>query len=262
MGLKEDGQAFLNRILQHVAADQRETLATSLSAHAGLVEALGKDAAAVAGVQSEHDRLTGWYNTNKAALERAKTILDAHSAGRLQEVLDDLEDPEPTTADPLGLGGGRRTRAAAPVAGLDEKTVQERIAAAVAGVEAQGLTLINKMTKIGLGHFKEFNEVLDTDELTDFAVKNNLRLDLAYGEFVKEKRGAVAKTVADKALAEAIEQGRKEGRAEALNRSVPVPAGSASGTTLNGLTTEGKVDASLPALRQALAEASTATGVL
>lgn len=258
---KEEGSAFLNRILAHVAETDRADLAAKLGASPALLEALGKDAAAVAAVESERGRLNVWFNTNKDALERAKPLLAAHAAGKLRMIDADDDDDDPDANDPLGLKAGRR-RAAQP-AGMTETDVQARIAAAVSEAriqtETEGLSLITKMTRTGLQHFKEFNEVLDTEALTDFAIKNGLRLDIAYDQMVKPLRDTRDKTASDAALVAAEERGKVAGRAEALNRTVPVPAGGNVGSTLSGLATEGKVDGSVAGLRGAYAEAVAGT---
>jgi hypothetical protein len=246
---KAIGKTFLESVLKHVPEAERADLATKLGGNDAILEALGEDRLAL---QADHARLTDWYNQNAGALAKAKTILATRgNAPGLDLDLDD--DPE----DPLGLTARRKPAAA----GLDEATVLSRIQTAVAEArtqtEQQGLQLINKMTRTAISHLQEFGEVLDTDALTDFAIKQNLRLDLAYDEFVKVRRAEKTTAANAKALQEAEERGRQAGRAEAINHQVPVPPGSA-GTTLSGLTTEGKVDASMPALLSAFREAQAA----
>lgn len=260
MNFKEAGAQFLNRLLEHIPEAERGALATTLSANAPLLEALGKDAAAVAGVESERARLNVWFTQNKDALTRAKPLLEAQAAGKLR-LLDDTDDGD--AEDPLNLGGGRR-RAPQP-AGLSEADVQSRIATAVSEAtrqtQTEGLQLINSLTKLAMTHYKEFgSEVLDTDALTEFAIKNNLRLDIAYGEFVKPLRDTRDKAAREADLAAAVERGKKEGREEAFNRQVPVPAGSAS-STLSGLTLtpEKKIDTSAAGLRADYAAATAGT---
>lgn len=251
MGKKETALAFLDRVLKHVPEAERTELAAKLSSNEQLLDAIAEDSEAVA---ADRARLTDWFNQNKTALQRAGQIVEAHKTGKLDDLLDD-EDDDP--ADPLRLRQPAR-RTSESARGLDEATVQARIATAVANAteqtEKNGLALINKMTMIGLGHFKEFAEVLDTDELTNYAVKNNLRLDLAYDQMMKTRRDTRTTEANTKALADAEERGKVAGRQEALNRNVPVPPGSA-GSTLSGLTDAGKVDASMPALVSALREA-------
>lgn len=246
--------SFLDRVLAHVPADKRTELHATLTSDEQLLNAIAEDAAALA---DDRQRLTDWYNTNAGALKRAKAITEAHAAGKLNDLLDDSDgDGDPD--DPLALRQPARRTPTGAARGLDEATVQSRIAEAVAAATVQteqnGLALINKMTKIGIGHLKEFDEVLDTDELTNFAVKHNLRLDLAYDKFVEQRRTTRTTEANAKALTEAEERGKAAGRLEALNRTVPVPPGSAA-STLSGLTDAGKVDASMPALVSALREA-------
>lgn len=259
MAKKDIALSFLDRVLTHLPEAERATVGAALRGNDQLLEAIGEDAEALA---ADRARLTDWFNTNRGALQQADTILKAHKAGRLDDLdLGDGGDADPD--DPLGVRRSAR-RPAAAARGLDEATVNQRIADAVAAAtqqtESNGLTLINKMTKIGIGHLREFDEVLDTDELTTFAVKHNLRLDLAYDQFVKTKRDTRTAEANTKALADAEARGRAAGQAEALNRNVPVPAGSAAHSTLSGLTEIGKVDASMPALIQEL-RAAGATAV-
>ena len=100
---------------------------------------------------------------------------------------------------------------------------REEAARVQGDLELNQLKLTTMLTKLGLQHSREFDEVLDVDDLVQFAQDSNLRLDLAYERYVGERREAKRQRDLDERLKLAKEEGIKEGRASVAAIPYPVP---------------------------------------
>jgi hypothetical protein len=105
----------------------------------------------------------------------------------------------------------------------------------------QSVAYQNAITRLGMQHLKDYNEVLDPDKVLEVASRERININQAYEMFVKPKREEIQKAEFDKAILKA----REEGAQEAIkNYTVPVSQGSEfHGNThaLDGLTTNGGV---------------------
>lgn len=131
-------------------------------------------------------------------------------------------------ADPLlggnGEGGGDLTPAHSP-AGADlkdyikredaEKALKERLEE----TERNGIQLMAMVSNIQARHLKDFDEVLDAQELFEHANKVGLPLPTAYQDFVKDRVEESRET----AHKEALKQAHEEGRMEALKTGAVLP---------------------------------------
>lgn len=81
------------------------------------------------------------------------------------------------------------------------------------------INLMAKMTNLAQKHYAEFGEPLDTNELTKFAINNNIPLETAYERSTSERRSEVL----ERKHAEAIQKAREDGAREALSKhNLPV----------------------------------------
>jgi len=103
----------------------------------------------------------------------------------------------------------------------------------------QSVSYQNAITRLGMQHLKDFNEVLDPDKILELATRERININQAYDVFVKPKREEIQKSEFDKAILKA----REEGAQEALkNYTVPVSSASEfQGNThsLSGITQQG-----------------------
>jgi hypothetical protein len=121
---------------------------------------------------------------------------------------------------------------------------REALAALAQDNEVQQVRLMSTLNRIGLQHFQEFAEVLDTDDLIAFAQGSNLPLNLAYDQYVKERRETKAQQAVEERIRQAKEDGIREGRAAAAAIPYPV-SGQGSENIFSHLGTEKKGPASV-----------------
>lgn len=99
----------------------------------------------------------------------------------------------------------------------------------------------NTIMQIGLKHYKDFGEILDTNELLKIAGKDQVNISIAYDRFVQPKRDELQK--AD--FAKQLEVAREEGKMEAIrNGNMPIVNGPGVNTgnpsPLDGLNGAGR----------------------
>jgi hypothetical protein len=141
-----------------------------------------------------------WYKTTgePAYLEHQKV---ANDYKRYKDLYGDLD----------GTGGSNGTNGSRPTKEEIESLINDRLAArdqAYAGLTKTAMTL-------SVRHFKEYNEVLDPDDLEQFANKNKFSdLKTAYDAYVRPK--AEARQAAD--IDAKIKAAKEEGAREALSR--------------------------------------------
>ena len=83
----------------------------------------------------------------------------------------------------------------------------------------QSVLYQNTITRLGMQYLKDFNEVIDTDELMKIANSNRVNISQAYDLYTKPKREEIQKSEFDKAIAKAREEGKEEA---VKNFSLPV----------------------------------------
>lgn len=123
------------------------------------------------------------------------------------------EDDDPGGGDPQPPERRQSTPAATRPNG--NYVTREELAV----LENGAIALTSDLTRIGLSHFREFNESLDTEDLIAFAQDRRLPLTAAYDAYVGERRAS--KRDADTEAR--INAAREEGRQEALRTASPTP---------------------------------------
>lgn len=98
----------------------------------------------------------------------------------------------------------------------------------------------NTVMQLGLKHYKEFGEILDTNDLIKIANVERVNIAQAYDKFVQPKRDELQKADIVKQLAAA----REEGRMEAIkNGNMPIsniPSAGGNPSPLDGLNGAGR----------------------
>lgn len=115
----------------------------------------------------------------------------------------------------------------------------------VYGTVGNAISAVSALPAITLRHFKEFNEVLDDDQLFKHANEKGLPLKSAYDDYVRERR----EEIRQKEIEERIAKAEEKGRAEALKErgmspaSMPVDSGESQigplGMLIQGVKPEG-----------------------
>lgn len=227
---RERGRTYLTELLARVPEDRREGVLEVLQAddildHVGdsvlrqsdysrgmdeqrrATEALAADVAKYQGLYDDNVRWRASQADKVTKMEaenvRFKTMLTA----------DPLLDPE---------GGDDPSRTPLHPNGVDlkdyvkredaEKQLKERLEE----TERNGIQLMAMISSIQTRHLKDFNEVLDGQELFEHATKTNLPLPAAYQDFIKERVEESRET----AHKEEIKRAKEEGRIEALRAPV------------------------------------------
>lgn len=148
------------------------------------------------------------------------------------------------SADPLlggnGDGGGDPSDPLHPTASADlkdyikrddaEKALKERLEE----TERNGIQLMAMISNIQAKHLKQFDEVLDAQELFEHATKVSLPLPAAYQDFISTR----VEESREKEHKEEIERAHEEGRMEALKAGAVLPhnVGNDEPTVLDALT--------------------------
>jgi hypothetical protein len=120
--------------------------------------------------------------------------------------------------------------------------------------------MVTELPDIALGHYREFNEQLNTRDLAQNAIAAGKTAKTYYDDLVRERREKKANEDRAAADAKLLEQGRVEGRKEILERAgqggPPYPVGSTAPTTLTGLRKPAEGQASPFSLDAAVATAN------
>jgi len=160
-----------------------------------------------------HGQLTGWFDTNKAALEEAKTL---KARG--------IVPTDPTKIPPAG--------------GLTAEQLDERIRLEQAGF----LGFTRDQNIVTREHFGKFGEVLEIDPLLRHPEIGKVGLIGVYQLVHKdrlEKHTADATAAAEKKIRD---DERTKVLAEQAAMPYPLPTGVGSGSPLDALSTAGKPD--------------------
>lgn len=228
---KTKAQEFLDQVLSKVPEGEREAVRSLYSG--AMDEVTGQQRTldeATAQVRDTAKKQTDWWNTHKDAV--------AENA----ELKKKLEG-----------GGGTGVQAEELTKQLT--TMEDR----VMGI---GLGLITKATRISVGHFQEFGEVLDMDDLAQKAIKANLPLAEFYDSTVAARRHERATATRAKEIADAEARGEKKGIEDTVktlgSTHMPFPgsSGRAALTTLSGLKPRAEGSAPPDVLGDAVATAT------
>lgn len=240
----EGAKTFLAEVFQKIPEDKRAGVADVLQAPE-VLEMVGQNLlrqqefsrfmdAGRSQLESERQQvvaqkaaLDDWWGQNSAAVSRAvaleKEVEDLRrrmSGSGSAGVTDDdefLGTPEP------------KPRPASTPAPKDQSmpdqsrfVTRDALSALAQEAELNQLKLTTMITRIGLQHSAEFQEVLDVDDLVQYAQDSKLPLPLAYDQYVKERREAKAQAAVEERIRQAREEGEKAGRAAASALPYPV----------------------------------------
>lgn len=210
MATKTKAQEFFDSVLARVPEADREAVRSAYSGAmdeiTGQQKTLEEQTAAVRDTAAKQ---TEWWNNHKGA------------------VAENLE-----LKKKLEAGGGT---------GLSADELTKTLAQMEDRVLGTGLGLITKATRISTGHYQEFGEVLDMDDLAHKAIKANMPLEDFYNSTVATRRQERSAATRTKELDDARAAGRKEGVDETVktlgSTHMPFPGsqGRAPVTTLSGL---------------------------
>lgn len=99
---------------------------------------------------------------------------------------------------------------------------KEELAQELAARDRMAIAFADVLTDIKIEHKERFHEKLDTQKLTDYALKRGLPIDAAYKEFVAPREEEIRK----KETEEMVARAREEGAREALTKHrLPVVSG-------------------------------------
>lgn len=130
-----------------------------------------------------HEQQTGWWTTNKAALEDYKTL--------------------------KATGGTPPAPLSPPASGISKEDLEKYLGER----DRSYASVLGLATTLATRHYRDFNEVMDGNELIGFAEKNRLPLTEAYARMFAEKitakQQAEEKVRIDKLVEERLVQERK-----------------------------------------------------
>ncbi len=164
-------------------------------------------------IAEDYDRLNTWFTENKAQLDKAAA---------LEKEVATLKGGKPPVADP--------TPTPAPSTGMTKEDLEKLLQArdeSYAGVLALSTTLATK-------HLRDFNEVLDMNELVSFATSKQVSLADAYKVKFADKIAAKAKEQEDARINQLVEVRLAEVRKQDVNQ--PFPLRNQSPSVLDVLT--------------------------
>jgi hypothetical protein len=239
------GKSFLERVLAKVDPTRKDAVTALLEDEAALTE-IGAGVLRqedysrnIQRVKATADQQQEWWTTHKTALEEYEQMRQG--------------DRRTTTETPHSTDIDARIEAM-------EKQTREQFAQ----LEANGVGLAAMLSGIGIQHFAEFGEVLNTEKLVREAIEAKQPLGEFYNGTVADRRKAKVDADLAKQIADAEARGREAGRMEALNRAAqPYPVGhDGQPSTLAGITLPGKettaddysLDAALRTLREETAK--------
>lgn len=248
----EGAKTFLADVFRKIPEDKREQVAEVLQAP-DVLEMVGQNLlrqqefsrfmdAGREQLESERRQvvaqkasLDDWWTQNSAAVSRAvaleREVEDLRrrmgSGGTAPQpgvtpTDDDFLSPfEPPT--PRSAPAPAPTPAAHKEPTMDPSRFVTRDALSALAQEAElnQLKLTTMITQIGLRHSAEFSEVLDVDDLIQYAQDSKLPLPVAYDQYVRERREAKTQQQIEERIRQAREEGEKAGRAAAA--AIPYP---------------------------------------
>lgn len=167
--------------------------------------------------QSWHENLTKWHG--EKTQELANGAAAAAELAKLKETGGTGDDPPSSSI---------KTPA------VDLTQINKDVDTKLAGVVTEGAQLIALTTKLTVQHLREFDEVLDVDELFKFSREKQLPLDRGgYEAYVRDKRAANDKKKREEEIAAAEKRGEEKARAAMATTPYPVENAGMPGTLSN-----------------------------
>jgi hypothetical protein len=222
------GRAFLARLLEHVPAEARADVQKHLESER-ILELAGTETLARADysrnmntLRQNQTALDQWFEKHKPVLElglQAQQRAAQPRGARREDPNLDLNDDD----DELDLTGRRRP--APPAVDTSRFVDRDEAIAQVRQLEGNAMKFASMLSRISMAHYKEFGgEILDPDKLVEHAEATGLRLDLAYNDYVAERRESARQADLDARLKAAREEGIAQGKASAATE-LPWPVG-------------------------------------
>ena len=240
------GKNIFERALAKLPKEQQDTL-NALMGNEEFVATIGEHGL----MREDYSRLA---DAAKLEAEKAKSLYDQNLAWREErittlakadEAISTLEKMKAAGVKIDGDGTTTTTTPSAP-SGLTKEEVEKLIQGKVTATELQGISFMSTLTDIGLGHFAEFKEKLNTKEVIKLAQEKGLTLEGAYDSLVVDRRKARAEEDIQRRLKEAEQKGFESAMTKASSAPYPIGGGTPGGapTTLSGLKkdTTGKND--------------------
>lgn len=245
---RERGQTYLTELLALVPEDSRVAVEEKLQ-NDDVLDHLGENILR----QSDYSRNMNDLKKSKEALAADVTKYQgayddnirwrqSEAAGVTEMKAKIARYEKALATDPLlddGTGGGEKDPSqngnvdlSKYVTRVDaDKALQERLEQ----TEINGMQLMAMISNIQAQHLKQFDEVLNAQELFDHATKTKLTLPAAYKDFISERVEESRVETHKKEIVEA----REEGRVEALRNPVlPHHVGNSEPTVLAALDTK------------------------
>lgn len=199
---------FLDELLTHVPEDKRDSVRATYSKAQDTVTTIDT---AIQQVNQTAAQQRQWWESNKDAVDERN---------RLRGENEQLKSTKPNDQQ------------------VDVNAIQKAIDASRNEVMDTGLGLATTLTDLGLQHYKEFGEALNTRELAQKAIEARKPLDQFYAESMAPRRQERQTAEQTKAVQDAEERGRQAGMQEgmkAAGKALPYPTANAPVTTLAGL---------------------------
>lgn len=253
---RERGQAYVADLMKRVPAEWTpEKRANAEEVLNALVDPLGEGVQRQSDYSRAHDELREKTRQAEEAIARGVKHQEDNVAWRAVNVqkVSDLEAENARykamfAADPLlgdtgGDGNGDRSNGnARPDTKnlLTKEEAEEIWNSRSRKQEEDAIGFFTLLSKLQTHHLKEFNEVLDGEELVRHATKAGLRLDLAYNDFVKDRVEERTKKSHEEEIAKAREEGKLEGLRAAAPGTLPYAVGNNEPTVLGALGAKDK----------------------
>lgn len=195
-----DVQAFMTDILKDVqiSDSDKQTLST-VASNPAVAKRLEESTLR----QSEFSRLAQQYNEK---IKQAQTYWDGLAKWKADEEARFETERQSFSSNNSG-GEGNNT--------VDTKAFEAKLQQ----LAQEAVAYNNSLVTLGLKHYKEFNDILDTSELLKVASRDRVNVEIAYDRLVQPKR----EEVQQKDFQSQLVKAREEGAQEALkNIKIPV----------------------------------------
>lgn len=219
MASKNSFEAFLADVLSHVPQDRR----------AAVEEALAGDAAAELEKgyrrQSDYSREMDRIRQREQELDATLSEANERVAG-WQDWYNTASQEYEDMKRQVAMSTPDDDLTAHPSTGLSKEELQAELAAR----DRMAIAYADVLTDIKIEHKERFHEKLDTNKVTEYALKRGLPLDAAYREFIAPREKEIMKKEQEEMLAKA----REEGAREALTKHrLPIVSGPLESHTLD-----------------------------
>lgn len=201
MASKGSFEAFLADVLSHVPEDRRTTVEEALAASDARTE-LERGYRRQSDYSREMDRIRQREQELDATLTEANeriagwqdwynTASQEYDDMKRRVAMNTVEDDQPT---------------APPTQGLTKEDLAQELAAR----DRMAIAFADVLTDIKIEHKERFHEKLDTQKVTEYALKRGLPIDAAYREFIAPREKEIQKKETEEMLARAREEGARE----------------------------------------------------